>query len=468
MQSLTQLASVSGPVFEDDENLLKYITHYMTCLLGVINLHQWSEHQALGLANIIFRLCDVSPIKVLSALPQQLITTFFEAMTFLGCRCLEASVNIHEDIDNEYMEAGNVILDSWVIVVSHTEEFPSSLVIEHCYKIVMSYISIHLAPPSGIRKPGWDDEDIDTDLVDMDRDSCSDELSNIGHLARQCLPQVLPTLIEKIDERVVALRQILENIAQGAVANGNNDDLFEDVHWLILVSTFVLTTEQSGESAQLPTEIIEYSNQYLTANSQSVSTSVHYFSSMGKNGDGASVDKVIGLITALFKVILVEMDFLKNGMNAGFSPEVSSSLVWFLKRFVNSYLTSSTDVKLSPTLMSCFDLKQDCGKFVIKTILEITEVNLSVWSSEPQVSEDTTKLLLRMLSEKARVQVCLSFDTVWNISKKFAVQSQDIAALSPHVNRHLVHSLIRACTCIENPQMQQDFQVCQTSALRLS
>jgi len=465
MQSLTQIASVSGPVFEDEDDMIKFIGHYITCLLSVVNVHRWTEHQALGLSNIIFRLCDVSPVKVLASLQQQLLTTFLDAIAFLTSTFLEASVNVKRgDIDdNEYLEAANIMLDSWVILVEHVEDFPSyfpPLLKEHCAKIVSVYVSTHLAPPSGIRQPGWDSEDVELDMVETDREACADELSNIGHLCRQCLAQILPALSQRLDERVGILRQLYENIvAHGGNTNNVplNDELFEDIHWLVLVSAFVLTTETSGESSQLPMEIVDYSNQFLSSHREAVTSSVCYLTSMGKSS-AEHADQVVVLITTVFKAIHIEIEFLKAKLNSCFSPEVSSSLLWFLKRFTKCYLTSLTNVKLSPTLSACFDFKQECGKFVVKSMLEITEVNLSCWASEPQVSGDAVKLLLRMLGEKARVSVCLSYDTVWNISKKFSLQSQDIRALSPEVHRHLVHSLIRACTQIQNTEMQEQFQ----------
>ena len=461
MQCLTQLASVAGAVFSDDDALVKYMTHYITCLLGIINIHHWTGHQAHGLANIIFCLVDISPIKVLISVPQQLVTMLLEAMTFLNCTFLEASVDVDCDIGgNEYLEAANILLDSWMAVISHAEDFPPEIFKDHSLKIVMTYLKTHMAPPSGIRKPEVDKDDIELDLVEDDREACSDELSNIGHLSRQCLSQILPTLSQNIEERIILLTQFFRTEMlkeKSGLEDHSTDDLFEDIHWLIMMSSFILTMDNSGESSQIPIEIVDYSNQFLTSHIQCVSSSVEYFTSVGKT-DTSNVDLVIVLLTSLFKIIELEMEFLKNKMNLSFSPEVSSSLLWFLKRFTKSYLTSTTDIKLSPTLMACFDLKQDCGKFVVKTMLEIVELNLSCWAAEPKVSEDVVKLLLRMLSDKDRAELCLTYSTIWHISKKFSMGSPDIITLTPTVHRHLVHSLMRACMQSSTTSTHNNFQ----------
>lgn len=98
------------------------------------------------------------------------------------------------------------------------------------------------------------------------------------------------------------------------------------------------------------------------------------------------------------------MEFLRNGLIFSFSPEVASTMLWFLKRWTKGYfsLHEASDTKLSPTLIACFDLKHDCGKFLIKLLLDVVELNLNTWTAEPQVSEDVVKLLLRLINQKKR------------------------------------------------------------------
>jgi len=64
------------------------------------------------------------------------------------------------------------------------------------------------------------------------------------------------------------------------------DTLFEDLNWLLLVSSYTMTIDESGESKELPTEIIDCSNFFLTSHQQSsVASSVKYLTSIGKIGD---------------------------------------------------------------------------------------------------------------------------------------------------------------------------------------
>lgn len=123
-----------------------------------------------------------------------------------------------------------------------------------------------------------------------------------------------------------------------------------------------------------------------------------------------SVDPVISIYTSVLRIIEIEMEYLKNQAMSAFSPGLAATLLWFQKRFVRSYLllNDTTQLKLSPTLSACFYLKNDCGKLVLKLLLEVIEINLLAWSGEPLVGEDTVKLLLRLLADNKRLVIFLS------------------------------------------------------------
>lgn len=470
MQCLVQLASMAGSVFKSDELHLKYLDHYVTRLLAIINCHKWNGHQAFGLSNILFRLLDVFPIKIIKSISQHNLSTLFEAMTYLTCTFQEAAINSNDfDFDdNEYLEAANLLLDAWITVIAHAEDFPPGFFVQYSLKIIDIYLKTHLASPDGIRKPESEYnnmDEIEYDIVEDDRDACADELSNIGHLARQCLPRVVPVLIDKLETRLVHLKEYYQHEKLKLSTKTANDSrvsdaLFEDIHWLLLICSFVLTIDNSGESPQIPTEVINFTNVSLTTNTRGVGESVKYLVSLGKEGLRNDVDPIVALLVTILKVVEVEMEFLRNGLIFSFSPEVASTMLWFLKRWTKGYfsLHEASDTKLSPTLIACFDLKHDCGKFLIKLLLDVVELNLNTWTAEPQVSEDVVKLLLRLINQKKRAEICLTFPNVWNIVQNFSSRTPEICALSPLVHRHLVECLMRACSQMESDDTKQQLQ----------
>lgn len=53
---------------------------------------------------------------------------------------------------------------------------------------------------------------------------------------------------------------------------------------MLLICSFVLTIDNSGESPQIPTEVINFTNVSLTTNTRGVGESVKYLVSLGKEG----------------------------------------------------------------------------------------------------------------------------------------------------------------------------------------
>ena len=61
--------------------------------------------------------------------------------------------------------------------------------------------------------------------------------------------------------------------------------LFEDLHWLLMVTAFILTHDNVSESPQVPLEVIDFTKSFLSSNINSVGHSLSYLISVGKEGD---------------------------------------------------------------------------------------------------------------------------------------------------------------------------------------
>ena len=98
----------------------------------------------------------------------------------------------------------------------------------------------------------------------------------------------------------------------------------------------------------------------------------------------------------------IQLEFLTSNLTHFFSPELASSTLWFLKRWIQGYLAYSESSDTSQTLSECFKSQSSCGVFVIKLVLEVVLVFLSAWCAEPQTTDDAVKLLIQLLSNKNR------------------------------------------------------------------
>ena len=86
-------------------------------------------------------------------------------------------------------------------------------------------------------------------------------LSTIGAFGRECLDYSLPTLISLLENRISRLHGQIQRISSqgGTEVDAVLADLFEDVHWILLVAGNVLSLQVEGETVMIPPEIMQHS-----------------------------------------------------------------------------------------------------------------------------------------------------------------------------------------------------------------
>ena len=111
---------------------------------------------------------------------------------------------------------------------------------------------------------------------------CKDTLSTVGALGRECLDTALPGLVALLENRITRLHAHLQRLAgQGATeVDDFLADLFEDVHWVLLIGGNILSLDVDGETALIPPEIMHHS--IGQAASVDISKSLEVLASPGK------------------------------------------------------------------------------------------------------------------------------------------------------------------------------------------
>lgn len=81
------------------------------------------------------------------------------------------------------------------------------------------------------------------------------------------------------------------------------------------------------------------------------------------------------------------------------SPEVASSLLWFLQRWSMTYLLLDEELytDLSPTLIACHGRDSDGGVWSARFLLDQAIANLLHFHSEPTVVQDAVQLLISLV-----------------------------------------------------------------------
>lgn len=121
------------------------------------------------------------------------------------------------------------------------------------------------------------------------------------------------------------------------------DAVYEDIHWLLLISGHLLCKDYEGEEPLMSSEVLAYCVAKAEAGSTDMNTSLKLLASPTQcisefpNAED-STDPVIRLISAVFRLCEIEKNAIAANMVAYMSPEVSSSIMWFLKFWAEGYL----------------------------------------------------------------------------------------------------------------------------------
>ncbi|XP_014029519.1 exportin-4 isoform X1 [Salmo salar] len=461
LQCLAQLASMHGPIFPDETAQVSYLAHLVEGLLSMINGIEMEDSEAVGISNIISNLISTFPRVILTALPSELFTSFINCLTLLTCS-FGRSAALEEVLDKDdmvYMEAYDKLLESWLTLVQDDEHFPRGCFVQPAVQVFNSYIQCHLAAPDGTRNltangVASHEEDEINELQEDDRELFSDQLASIGMLGRIAANHCIPLLTSLLEDRVTRLHGQLQRTQQHLMNSSNPgsvdrkvlDDLYEDIHWLILVSGYVLADDPQGETPLIPAEVMEYSINHSTE--VDINTTLQILGSPGEKASSIPgcnrTDSVIRLLSAVLRTSEVESRATRASLTELLSPQMGKDIVWFLRRWAKTYLLVDEKLyeQISIPLSMAFGADTEGAQWIVGYLLEKVINNLSVWSSEPELANDTVELLVCLVEKRERANIVVQCENWWNLAKQFASRSPPLDLLSSSVQRSLMKALV--------------------------
>ncbi|XP_060785587.1 exportin-4 [Neoarius graeffei] len=461
LQCLAQLASMHGPIFPDESAQVTYLAHLVEGLLNMINGIEIEDSEAVGISNIISNLIATFPRSVLTALPSELFSSFINCLTLLTCS-FGRSAALEEVLDKDdmvYMEAYDKLLESWLTLVQEDEHLPRGCFVQPAVQVFNSYIQCHLAAPDGTRNltangvASHEEEEIN-ELQEDDRELFSDQLASIGMLGRIAAEHCIPLLTSLLEDRVTRLHGQLQRHQQHLMASSEPDsvdrkvldDLYEDIHWLILVSGYLLADDPQGETPMIPNEVMEFSIKHSTE--VDINTTLQILGSPGEKASSIPgcnrTDSVIRLLSAVLRTSEVESRATRASLTELLSPQMGKDIVWFLRRWAKTYLLVDEKLygQISMPLSTAFGADTEGAQWIVGYLLEKVINNLSVWSSEPDLANDTVELLVTLVEKRERANIVVQCENWWSLAKQFASRSPPLHLLSSPIQRTLMKALV--------------------------
>ncbi|XP_033334978.2 exportin-4 isoform X1 [Megalopta genalis] len=453
---LVQLGTLDGLVFSSKEMKIQYFSNYTRRFLEFITNIEIIDQEAPGIAQIVKDLTKFISTNF-TALPEDVVKAFMEQLCRLTCLYVENSAQEEFLCANEclYSEGLDILFGIWIDILSRTRMSEKMIPYEFCNQSSMQifnvYVQCHLCPPEGIRN--LEEKDLNKQEDETENDDkirFKEQLQMIGCFGRQILDHSLSLLSHLIKDRTSKLREVLNKLvgqteSLSTLNNSYTFKLYEDIHWLLLISGHVLCMESSGEIPSIPTEIKDYCieqankgkidinliSQFLVA-SENCSSDV--------NVAATSVDNVIHVITDIFRLCAIEKTAILVRLDSILSPVLSCTILWFLNRWSLSYLF---EISIREhTFLDVFQKGSSGASWAINFLLEKIEYSINVFKSEASIMQETIKLLMSLVvSHKKATEILKSerFKPIWKMAVKGQYHQEDF---SSDVKKGLIKAVI--------------------------
>ncbi|MEQ2157801.1 Exportin-4, partial [Goodea atripinnis] len=154
--------------------------------------------------------------------------------------------------------------------------------------------------------------------------------------------------------------------------------------------------------------------------------------------------KVIVLLSAVLRTSEVESRATRASLTELLSPQMGKDIVWFLRRWAKTYLLVDEKLyeQISIPLSTAFGADTEGAQWIVGYLLEKVINNLSVWSSETELANDTVELLVTLVEKRERANIVVQCESWWSLAKQFASRSPPLHLLSSSVQRSLMKALV--------------------------
>lgn len=462
---ILQLSTLKGPIItENKDESMTYLVNYLTHFLSMLSTIEIKEKEAYSFSLILRKLLQLLPRAEIKGLPNSLFEAYMQQNLTLTLKFIELSAMEEAMTPDEtvYIDALGNLLEIWLHILNDKENYPIEAMVPFITQMFEKYIQYHLAAPDGMRGVGRDGDSIDeiAEFEESDRERFKEQLIIIGYFGREILSHSLPLLSKLLEDRTRSLGTQLHMLhstkTMDACSSKTLVNLFEDIHWILLIAGHVLALEADGESAMIPTEILQFCNQCIANNVTDVNNSLKLLASPNQDiqeipNAEVNADPVIRLIAAGFRLCELEKSAIEVRMYQFLSPELSTTLVWFLRRWSDAYLMPLNEDTVSATFKQAFGAGSQGSVWVINYLLNKICLNAQYLRAEQSVIEETCDLFLVLLSRKPRCQAIFGSEFFRSICDLKSVD------LPVSIKRKLLKGFVMVGASVENEELRADY-----------
>ncbi|XP_056641189.1 exportin-4-like [Diorhabda carinulata] len=466
LNCLVQLASLNGGILPTDESRLEYLHSYLMAFFNLVSNITIKNKESLGISNIVKKLI-VFYVHDIAKLPDNMKDTLLDEFTRITCHLCDGATieEANSEEDRFFTDAFDNMLDAWTnLLQEFTHSYLESKFQECAKQVFNKYVQCHLCPPDGCRKLGNDTEDIEDD-EDNDRIKYKEQLQVIGMFGRVVPAHSLSVLYKLLEDRIskfVNHLQTMQIRAMNVAEADTLNNLFEDMHWTILISGHILCMDSDGETPMIPSEIMQYSidqyNRQESTLNATMAAIIALESKVAIPENFEQCDHVVRILFNIMKLCTIEDYAASVKLGQFMSPEVGSSVMWFLKRWCLSYLLPVENYyqELSPTLIGCLGKDTDGARLIVCYVLSKIQSNLYHFQTEPVLLKDTVELFCDIVCVKQKSAQIVKTESMRNLIKLFG--QLEPGTLPPNIIRGLCKGFVLAGVALHTRNFSADAQ----------
>ena len=253
LSCLVSAASSPG-IFANEQEKAIVAQGILSGLDTLLNASPPSIEVLHGMIQLFHRLLNSYRFSLLATVPifSSVLSKIFD-LTIHVLGMLKALTDSLETDDTWTIDAADLLLESWASTIQQVAGTEiEGFMKEKFARIFSYYVDARLE----LAKNEIDEEDMDDDEEDMefkDYETYADQLCFVAQIGRSVMGNSASKLLAVLTERVVALKIII---------NGGDPTflgiLHEQLHWIILISGFLLADDSQSEKCLIPTEVMNH------------------------------------------------------------------------------------------------------------------------------------------------------------------------------------------------------------------
>uniref|UniRef100_A0A182XJT6 Exportin-4 n=1 Tax=Anopheles quadriannulatus TaxID=34691 RepID=A0A182XJT6_ANOQN len=463
---ILQLSTLRGPIISENiDESMSYLANYLTHFLSLMTNIEIKDKEAYSFSLILRKLFQFLPTDMLKMLPNSLFDASMQQCFTLTMKFFEQSAAEESVAPDEacYIDALSNMLGIWLSFFDDKRNYPTEPMLPYITQMFEKYVQCHLAPPQGIRGAGGREGDGDneiTELEESDRERFREQLTVMGFFGRQILQHALGLLAKLLEDRTRKLGTHLHMLHASktlSLSDGMSlENLFEDIHWLLLISGHVIAMESVGETPMIPEPILVLSKQQVETGATDVSNSLKLLASPHQDiqeiaNAESNTDPVIRLMAAGFRLCELEKTAIEVRMYQFLSPELSATTMWFLRHWCGTYVMSAYEPTATHIFANAFGVGTAGALWVINYLLNKICLNAQHLRAEPAVMEETIELLLALQRNRYRAQ------TIFNSEYFRSICDLKSFELPLTVKRKLLRGFVTIGGSVEGEEVRTEY-----------